>query len=177
MTLPSRLRYTSRDHATFDAMEATLNVNGSQRIAQLESSVVDPSVLKAEKSTSVKGSHDRRMPGSTSELMLDEDNAQPTTANMDMDFSSEGHIRSGTSPSHRRETSHTFGRVEILRADSQVNEEDDDADARFVRKRRRLANLPVVEKSVYPFQGCAILLVPPSIAFFQHICRANHRLL
>ncbi len=148
MTLPSRLRHTNGNSATFDAMEAALNVNGNQRIANLQCSVVDPSVLKSEKSTSVKGSLDRRIPGSnTSDAKED---LKKTTANLDMDFFGGGHNTSVTLPRHRRETAHTFGEVETLRGEFKADEEDDEEDGGFARKRRRLADLPLLEKSVSP---------------------------
>ena len=183
MTLPSRLRYTSRNHVTFDAMEAALNVNGTQRIANLQCSVVDPSVLKVEKSRSVKRSHDGRMPGSTTnDPMLDEDDAQVTTAHLDMDFFCGGHVKSLTSLSQRQEGSHTFGQVESLRGDFPMNEEEDEEELGLARKRRRLAHLPVVEKSVSNTWKAHWLLVTPSMShrrcmYFQYLCSANHRTL
>lgn len=149
MTLPSRLRHTSSNHATFDAMEAALNVNGTQRIANLQCSIVDPSVLKAEKSHSVKESHDRRAPDSkTVDSMLDEDGAQTATATLDMDFFRRGYSNSVASLRQSRETTHTFGQVETLRGDFMMNGDEDDEEAGSARKRRRLADLPVLEKFV-----------------------------
>ena len=155
MTLPSRLRYTSSAHVTFDAMEAALNVNGAQRIANLQCSIIDPLVLKAEKSRAVNGSHDHRQPGtSTSDFMLDEDDPQMTTATLDVDYSCWGSTDSVTSLRHRHKVAHTLGQVETLRGDFEKHVDKDDQEVAHTRKRRRLANLPVVEKSVSNISAC-----------------------
>jgi hypothetical protein len=182
-TLPSRLRDSSRNHATFDVMEAALNVNGTQRIAKLQCSIVDPSVLEAEKSRFVKGCHDRRMLGSKRiDLMLDEDDAQTTTANLDMDFFCGRYIHSVASLSQHHKPTHTFGQVETLRGEFDVNEDEDEEEAGSTRKRRRLADLPVVEKLVCNMwmRICHWLLHAHRLAgcmYFQYLRTANHRIL
>ena len=177
LTLPSRLRHINGNNATFNVMEAALNVNGNQRIANLQSSVVDPSVLKFEKSVSVKGSHDRRIPGAnTSEVKED---LKMTTTNLDMDFLNEGYSTSVTLPSHRRETAHTFGEVETLRGEFKVDGEDDKEDVGFTRKRRRLANLQLLEKSVSPHWNLHVdwLLEAFWLAECMYFLWADYRLL
>lgn len=178
-TLPSRLRNSSRNHATFDVMEAALNVNGTQRIAQLQCSIVDPSVSRAEKSRFAKGCHDRQRLGSKRiDLMLDEDDAQTTTVDLDMDFFCGRYIRSVASLSQHHQASHTFGQVETLRGGF---EDEDEAAAGSARKRRRLADLPVVEKSVCNIRTriCHWLLHAHRLAgcmYFQYLRTANHRI-
>ncbi len=182
-TLPSRLRDSSRNHATFDVMEAALNVNGTQRIAKLQCSIVDPSVLEAEKSRFVKGCHDRRMLGSKRiDLMLDEDDAQTTTANLDMDFFCGRYIHSVASLSQHHKATHTFGQVETLRGEFDVNEDEGEEAAGSTRKRRPLADLPVVEKFVCNMwmRICHWLLQAHRLAgcmYFQYLRTANHRML
>ena len=182
VTLPSRLRYTGNNQVTFDTMGAALNVNGSQRIANLQCSVVDPSVLKSEKSRCVKGIHDRRVRvRNTTQLLPDQEDSQITPAKLDMDFFSGGPMNSVASLS-RRETAHTFGQVESLRGEFIVDEEDDDEEAGFRRKRRRLANLPLLEKLVTPHRGPRLGLVfqrilPCGCMYRLYCHRANYRLL
>ena len=150
MTLPSRLKRTSNNQVTFDVMGAALNVNGSQRIANLQCSVVDPSALRIAKSRSVKGSYDRRIPAANAPKSLpNKENSQITTAKLDMDFFSGRQTNSVASLS-RRATSRTFGQVESLRGDFTLSEEHNDQEAGLTRKRRRLANLPLLEKLVSP---------------------------
>ena len=181
MTLPSRLRYSSRRHVTFDTMEAALNVNGTQCVANLECSVVDPWDLEAEKSRSVQGSHDHRRPGTrTSDLMLDEDGPKVTTANLDMNFSCWGNVDSVMSLSQRHKTTHTFGQVESVRGELEEHEEEDDEEAGFARKTKRLANLAIIEKSVFHLSafliGDSSYVASQGACTLNAFCRANHRI-
>lgn len=133
MTFPSRLRL-SHKRGDFRLMQNVLNTNGSQRIANLQCSIIDP--LSAE---SKEIPVDHRMPVSNSSGWEPRE-AEPGTAhrNLDMDFS--------CGP-ERPSQDHVFGRIESLRGspNPQVENYKDEG---FTRKRRRLSSLPIVQKLV-----------------------------
>ena len=172
MTLQSRLRASDGRRATLNDAEAALNVNGNQRIAKLQCSVIDPELLEEQRregGIKEASTGDQRMPGSrvtgtssTSGLPDDEGGLQATSdaglRNLDMDFFAGGESETTTLLSFGQRTNiakktHVFGQVECFRGDfEQVLGEGNGEEEGYARKRRRIAGLPVVEKSVtFPF--------------------------
>lgn len=152
MTLPTRLRPNSRQRGTLGTMEAVLNSNGNQRIADLQCSIADPLLIEEWNSESVRGRHDDRLPSSNTSNRFNEDDPQATYASLDMDLScgSVGKPKVAAFDS-RKERSHTFGQVESRRGfkldvQEDNNGDDDDDDDDYAKKRRHL--LPVMERLV-----------------------------
>ncbi|MCJ1251508.1 mtDNA inheritance, partitioning of the mitochondrial organelle [Trapelia coarctata] len=152
MTLPCRLRGDDRTHPTFDSFEAALNVNGNQRIARLQASVLDPQVLEDRLKKEAKlGGHDRRAPTATrSHMLLDEeDHREPRGDGQDPDIDLlPGETRPLPYQSMKSpKPAHVFGRVDSVRGpfkegDSQERNEDEG----FSGKRRRATGMPVAER-------------------------------
>jgi len=141
-------------HTTFDNFEAALNINGNQRIGRLQSSIMDPSVLEERLRKEVKsGGRDRRVPTATGyqKLLDEEDSKGPCDDTQDLDIDLlPGETRAlPYQPGKSQKPAHVFGQVDSARGpfkegDSQENNEDEG----FARKRRRVAGLPVTQRSV-----------------------------
>ncbi|KAK4696477.1 hypothetical protein P7C71_g1441, partial [Lecanoromycetidae sp. Uapishka_2] len=134
-------------------LEAVMNVNGNQRIVQLDCSIRDP---KNETSRSIDrhASRDHRAPSSRDYTMVEEDKPETTRSQLDIDLSG-GDVRPFSSTVGQHHTSdHIFGAVEMIRGgDGLAQEEDgDEDDVIDTRKRRRLAGLAVVESRVKSLQ-------------------------
>ncbi len=142
MTLPSRLRAGEGKRGFLDDLEAALNVNGNQRIAQLQCSVLDPDTKVS--LPTVRRTTDERIRSDISNNLLAEDAMHDAKANLDMDFSG----AESNSSAARQSLDHVFGAVECLRGNNtETNgEEMDEDDINYSRKRQRLAGLAVRER-------------------------------
>ena len=148
MTLPSRLRPDKQRRGLLGDIEAALNVNGNQRIAQLQCAILDP---ETELPRSVNGYaiRDDRAPSNTIHAMIKEDDVEITTSHLDMNLST-GYPGLSSYASKHDASDHTFGAVENMRGklhEAQDQELDED-EISYARKRRRLAGLSVVERFV-----------------------------
>lgn len=169
VTLHSRLRATNGRRWMLNDFEAAINVNGNQRIAKLECSVIDPDVLekqRRERGIKEASTADQRMPGrstatvtgpGTSNLLYDEGGLQTakdaSLRHLDMDFFG-GHSgqTEATIPSGQRtraaKESHVFGHMDCFRGDFERTSDEDGGEVGYARKRRRIAGMPLVEQSV-----------------------------
>ena len=162
ITLQSRVRATSKRRWMLTDFEAAINVNGKQRIAKLECSVMDPQVLqgqKRERGIKEASAADQRMPGTVTSSFSLLDGLQAakdaSLRRLDMDFFAgySSQTEATTSiPSGRRtkvaKGSHTFAYLDCFRGDFERPCEEDGGDAAYTRKRRRIAGKPLVEKLV-----------------------------
>ena len=144
MTLPSRLRPDQGIRGTLNDMEALLNVNGNQRIATLECSIMETADNIG---TSSPAQTDQRMPN-TSDEVHGEDAMQETTARSDVDLSCGEARPTAFGSIQHRAIEHIFARVESLRDQNQqtvmtIGERDESS-----KKRRRLAGLPITHRFV-----------------------------
>ena len=154
VTLPSRLRADHGKRGLLDDMLPPLNANGHQRIAMLSCSLPDTAISESNGTMPSPANLDQRVPRSNTngELQV-EDNLQQANARFDMNLSC-GESRSTASGSaHDRAREHVFGRIECLRSQKEpyweiTGEDEDEKDS---RKRRRLAGVPIIERSV-PFR-------------------------
>lgn len=150
ITLPSRLQPGESKRGLLDDMEAALNVNGNQRIASLQCSIPDATTSDSQSANLSLADRDRRVPGSnTSEELHGEDSAREANARFDMNLSCGEASPSGFGTIHDRAREHVFGRVECSRDQKEslpeTNGVEDDG---ISRKRRRLAGVPIIERSV-----------------------------
>ena len=148
MTLPSRLRPEQQRRGLLGDIEAALNVNGNQRIAQLQCTILDPDT---ELPRSVNGyrSHDDRAPSNSVHAMTGEGDVEMITSRLDMNLST-GNPKSSSYASQHDTSDHIFGAVENIRGTRQGadDQELDDDEITYARKRRRLAGWSVVERFV-----------------------------
>ena len=173
MTLPSRLRPGGGKRGRLDDMEAALNVNGSQRIANVQMSITDPLVPKHKQPPSGKA-RDGRMRGSNADGQVNEDQLVVSDASLDMDFFCGEAEATSTNAfrAQKQKRNQVFGHVESVRGDlrnsgdREGGQDEEDEEVGYARKRRRLAGLPPNEKSVRvsgpwlmpaSMTGCAIL--------------------
>lgn len=151
ITLPTRLRHDVAKRGFINDLEAALNVNGNQRIAQLQCSVLNPGNLPLVKAIA-HGSIDDRTPSGSNHVLVEDAEVKLVEPRLDMDLSC-GETRS-TSPFATRHDSsdHVFGAVENRRINVKVgkDEEAGEDEVTCARKRRRFAGLPVIEKFVTP---------------------------
>lgn len=151
MTLPSRLRPHQSKRGLLGDIESTLNVNGNQRIASLQCSLLDHTSSHGTDAASIQGSNDQRVPGSNTRNLLSEDDIQEANANFDMDLSSGEILSSANTSVYDRAKEHTFARAETIRDTARQETEADGEENGLARKRRRLAGAPIVERSVKYF--------------------------
>ncbi|KAA6412059.1 MAG: hypothetical protein FRX48_04209 [Lasallia pustulata] len=172
VTLQWRLRASNTRRWTMDDFEAAINVNGKQRIAKLECSVINPALLeeqKRERGIKEASTADPRMPGrttvpvtgtgtspGTSSLLHDEAGLQAakdaSLKHLDMDFFV-GHSSQTNAPmppgqrTRVGKESHVFGHMDSFRGEfERASGEEGGGEAAYARKRRRIAGLPLVEK-------------------------------
>ena len=148
MTLPSRLRPDTQERGLLGDIEAALNVNGNQRIAQLQCSILDPEPQPF-RVVDDRARNDDRVPSTMNRTMIEEDGHYATASYLDINLSA-GDIRSSLSlASQHGASDHTFGAVDCTRGRPEAMEEKEDEDeVADIRKRRRFAGLPVTEWSV-----------------------------
>ena len=151
ITLPTRLRHDVAKRGFFNDLEAALNVNGNQRIAQLQCSALNPDNLPPVKAIA-HGDIDDRTPSGSNYLLVEDAEVKLVEPRLDMDLSC-GETRS-TSPFATRldSSDHIFGTVENRRINVEVrkDEEAGEDEVAYARKRARFAGLPVIEKFVTP---------------------------
>ena len=161
MTLPSRLRPDQQKRGLLGDIEAALNVNGNQSIAQLQCTILAPDT---EVPTPVNGygKHDDRAPSNTVHAMVEEGDGDMITSRLDMSLSTGD--RGASSYASQHDTSeHIFGAVENMRGKCQEADDQklDEDEITYARKRRRLAGWSVVERFVARqsllFRGLLIL--------------------
>ena len=162
INLPSRLRAIGERRGTLDQFEAALNVNGSQRIAKLQCSLMEP--IGECHNSSKPGSKDDRQPHRhVNDMTLDKVRLRSTNEQFDIDFLSmqDQDIAPDVRTSPKKD--HTFGQVESYRGGTAMEGSDDDKEG-FSRKRRRLAGLPIVERLVLSLHVERIPMIP--LTFF-----------
>ena len=142
-------------------------MNGNQVVAQLSASVLSGDEERGVRREGDKS--DARIPqvmGGKGNALLTEDDESPadeTPSDLDIDFfpsTLQLSVYDKRKPSSA--TAHVFGQVSSYRGTiygSSTNDEDDDEDKGYTRKRRRIAGLPLLEKYV-PFPS---ILPPPNI--------------
>ena len=149
ITLPTRLRHDVAKRGFFNDLEAALNVNGNQRIAQLQCSVLNPDNVPHVKAIA-HGSIDNRTPSGSNHVLAEDAEVKLVEPRLDMDLSC-GETRSTSTFATRHDSSdHVFGTVENRRINVEVrkDEEAGEDEVAYDRKRRRFAGLPVIEKFV-----------------------------
>ncbi|MCJ1379570.1 mtDNA inheritance, partitioning of the mitochondrial organelle [Xylographa soralifera] len=152
VALPCRSREDGRKRTTFNDFEAALNTNGNQRIAQLTFSVLDPQLLKDKLKQDSDPSHGDLRAGNSqySHEPVREDSQRArdvAETTLDVDLLPGEMNDTRLSLKRLKKAPHVFGRVESLRGpfavhavETQYNDDD------YSRKRRRLQNLPILER-------------------------------
>ena len=158
ITLPTRLRHGVAKHGFFNDLEAALNVNGNQRIAQLQCSVLSPDNLQPAKAIA-HGSDDDRTPLGSNHVLVEDAEVKLVEPRLDIDLSY-GETRSTSPLATRHDSSdHLFGLVENRRINVEVRKDEAGEDEiACARKRRRFAGLPVTEKFVNPLLSMTLSL-------------------
>ncbi|KAI4174028.1 MAG: hypothetical protein LQ343_002591 [Gyalolechia ehrenbergii] len=141
MTLPSRLKLDRPKRGHLSDMEAALNVNGNQTIADLQCSAVEYTAKEVSKAAG-----DCRTSISIMEGLVYEDEIEKANSKLDMTFSTSKPSQTALSLRQWEKANHVFGKVESLRGAPPPDSEVDKEDRALSCKRRRLASLPVVEK-------------------------------
>ena len=156
ITLPTRLKHDTQKRGFIGDLEAALNVNGNQRVAQSQCSILDPLISPLITS---HGSTDDRAPSGSNRILVEEDSLKLADPRLDLDFS--GCNARSTSPFviQHVKSDHVFGAVETTRTkiETAKDEETDEDEINYARKRRRYAGLPVIERFVTP----SLLTIPP----------------
>lgn len=150
MSLPSRLRPEGQQRTSLGIMELALNVNGNQRIAQLQYSAQD-TFAPLTTPSKTQESNDERLRSVTTHALVNEDTLDISDTKFDIDLS-------GSDPksslSGNKSSNHIFGAVECLRGGQggpDREEFEDDDDLAFSRKKIRFAGMPVIERCVTTF--------------------------
>ena len=146
ITLPTRLR-SDRPGRQLDNIEVALNVNGNQRIAQLQCSLIDLD----ETTGSLPSRQKRNAAGGTSNTsrpLTEEDDAENDKMDLDIDLSATQFKTGGFRP--LTSSNHLFGGFECLRGnindrDDELGDDGDDVAARS-EKRSRPAGVPVIQR-------------------------------
>ncbi|KAL8806282.1 MAG: hypothetical protein Q9182_001429 [Xanthomendoza sp. 2 TL-2023] len=147
MTLPSRQKPGDAIRGLLGDMEAALNANGNQRIAQLQCSVIDASKLHLSTAEGPQATNDHRIPaGSSLQNLENEDQVGKAKSNLDISFSTGEPSHTALSLRQWAKSNHVFGKVESLRGVPWIGYQVDDDDVTKSRKRRRLASLPPMER-------------------------------
>ena len=173
MTLPSRLRATEERRGSLDQFEAALNINGNQRIAKLQYSLVEPKEELYKDSKS--GSQDDRQPLRTyGDLTYDKVGPQAANIHFDIDFFPSMQCQA-IAPKLKNSPieDHTFGQVESYRGRTAM-ECSNDVEEGFSRKRRRLAGLPILERSVLYL---VVERIPTTLFTLNRLLTSHHSFL
>ena len=141
-TLPSRLRECRPRRGYMNDIEATLNANGNQRVAECQCSVVDPEAWEPNGTPLTGAASDTRMPNADSSRgPPDQEDVHEVASHLDMDF-----LPAMTPPQPRDSSrEHVFAQVDNLRGYLEEPDLLHNEDVGEARKRRRLANLPITE--------------------------------
>ena len=148
MTLPSRLRPDQQRRGLLGDIEAGLNVNGNQSIAQLQCTILAPAT-EAAGPVNGYGRHDDRAPSNIVHAINGEGDGDMITSQLDMNLST-GDRGSSSYASQHDTSEHVFGAVENMRGKRQEADDQklDEDEITYARKRRRLAGSSVVERFV-----------------------------
>lgn len=149
ITLPSRLRADQGTRGMLDEMAALLNVNGNQRIATLECSILKAAYLNDDATLSA-ANIDQRVPGGNTSVELHgEDGIQEANVPFDMALSWGEARTSAHGTIQHRAREHVFSRLECLRnQNEEVLEISNGEEDEMSRKRRRLAGVPITRRFV-----------------------------
>lgn len=149
VTLPSRTKAGVGKRGFFGDLEAVLNGNGHQRIAQLQCSFLQPET-KLPRDSSAHGNMDSRAPSTTNHAVIVEDEAGTADATLDIDLSGDDQRISKSSVNQQRTPGHVFGAVEVIRSQKNEaqDEETDERETANANTRRRFAGLSVIERFV-----------------------------
>lgn len=149
VTLPSRTKAGVEKCGLLGDLEAVLNGNGHQRIAQLQCSFLQPET-KLPRDSAAHSSMDSRAPSTIKHAVIFEDEAGTTDTTLDIDLSGGDQRIPKSSANLQRTPDHVFGAVEVIR--SQENEAQDETteerESSNANTRRRFAGLSVIERSV-----------------------------
>lgn len=173
MTLPFRLRATEERRGTLNQFEAALNINGNQRIAKLQYSLLEPN--EGLYKDSKPSSQDDRQPLRTyGDLTHDKVGSQAANVHFDIDFFPSMQYQAiapklGNSPIE----DHTFGQVESHRG-RMAMECSNGVEEGFSRKRRRLASLPILERSVLYL---VVERIPTTLFTLHRLLTSHHSFL
>ena len=147
MTLPSRLRPQNGHRGSLSDIAEALNLNGNQRIANLQCSLSDASSLEVTRDKNREVVNGAATSSLNAKDLVFEDELQETNSRLDMDFSNVEADISGISIRQWERSNRHFGIAHTFRGPYPSDADTDDRDElSFVRKRRRLALLPLVEK-------------------------------
>ena len=161
LTLPSRLRSTNSLKAGhLDEIEAILNTNGNQRIANLQCRVLSPDdIPNKNKDSARSGVRDERLhnpltEGSSSSTLKDAEDDRVGSRSSDIDFFPlEGQTQPSGTPGRLSKT-HVFAQVESLRMETKLmpdqRADQDDKEETYQHNRRRVAGLPIIERYTVP---------------------------
>ena len=141
-TLPTRLRHDIQKRGFADDLEAALNVNGNQRIAQLGYSMLDPE----DAPLAVHGSTDDRAPLGSNAILVEKNRLKLAKPKVDMDLS----CWNARSANQCEVSDHVFGTVEVTRAKVEAagDEKIDEDAVTYLREQGRRAGLPLIERFV-----------------------------
>lgn len=159
MTLPSRQKPSSIKRGLFSDIEAALNVNGNQRIADLQCSVTGPWNHETNAKGDSNTAEDSRIPSAGGRDLVYEDETENASSKLDMSFSIGRPSQTALSLRQWEKANHVFSKVGSIRGLPLPEEEIDEDDEAMSRKRQRLASLPSVEKCVHSY-----LVADPSSA-------------
>jgi len=151
MTLPSRTRPGIQKRGHLGDLEAALNMNGYQRIAQLQCSITIDPEDELPRHPSTHWIRDDRVPSNTNHTMVEGDKIEAVRKCLDMSLCSGDGTTSASSVTKQRGSDHVFGAVEEIRGkmEGAQKEEMDKDEVSYAQKRRRFAGLPVIERSVH----------------------------
>ncbi|KAL8858180.1 MAG: hypothetical protein Q9178_005357 [Gyalolechia marmorata] len=146
ITLPSRQKAGSVPRGLLADLEAALNANGNQRIAELQCSVVDPSTQHLKTKEVSQAVNDSRSANSNMQNLVYEDEVEKANSRLDMSFSIGEPSQTALSLRQWERTNHVFSKIESIRGVAWTTRELDHEDESNSGKRRRLASLPTVER-------------------------------
>ena len=148
-TLPTRLRRGVGKRWFLDDIDAALNVNGNQRIAQLQCSILNPEDAPLVSAISY-GSTDDRAPSGNNIILDKKYGLRFAESRFDMDFTCDNTRSTSRLATQHNLSDHVFNAVETSRTKDEIakNEEMDEDNATDVRKVRRLASLPIIQRFV-----------------------------
>ena len=146
ITLPSRQKAGRVRRGLLADLEAALNANGNQRIAELQCSVVDPSTQHLKTKEASQAACDNRLANSNMQNLVYEDEVEKANSRLDMSFSVGEPSQTALSLRQWERTNHVFSKVESIRGVARTARELDHEDEANSGKRRRLASLPTVER-------------------------------
>lgn len=151
MTLPSRQKPGSFKRGLLSDLEAALDVNGNQRVADLQCSIIDaPSQHQSTKGVS-EAVKDARIASSGVQDFVHEDEVEKVNSKLGMSFSAGKPSQTALSLRQWEKANHVFGKVDSIRGVPPPEQEMGEDDEATSRKRRRLASLPNVERCVFAY--------------------------